>query len=58
MLFLAPGLMAERVAATEAALGQVDAVAEILAFLRAPRTRPLCQARGGTSRDEALAEAS
>jgi UDP-N-acetylglucosamine acyltransferase len=58
MLFLTPGVMAERVAATDAALGHVDAVAEILAFLRAPRTRPLCQARGGTSRDEALAEAS
>ena len=57
MLFLAPGLMAERVAATDAALGHVDAVAEILAFLRAPRPRPLCQARGGASRDEALGEA-
>jgi UDP-N-acetylglucosamine acyltransferase len=46
MLFLAPGLLSERIERTAAELGRVEAVAEILAFLRRPRTRPLCQPRG------------
>ena len=46
MIFLASGRLSERIEKTAAELGQVEAVAEILAFLREPRTRPLCQPRG------------
>lgn len=46
-LFLAEGLFAERLDAVERELGADPAVAEIIAFLRAPRRRPICQARRG-----------
>ena len=47
MLFLGEGLFATRVEAVEKALGADASVALILEFMRAPRKRPLCQARGG-----------
>jgi UDP-N-acetylglucosamine acyltransferase len=57
MIFLAPGPLSERIEKTAAELGHVEAVAEILAFLRTPRTRPLCQPRGKPedSEEKALA---
>jgi len=45
MIFLAPGSLAERVERTAAELGHFAAVAEILAFMRESRKRPLCQPR-------------
>jgi UDP-N-acetylglucosamine acyltransferase len=42
-LFFGEGVFAARVDAVEAALGRNSAVAEIIAFIRAGRHRPLCQ---------------
>jgi UDP-N-acetylglucosamine acyltransferase len=55
MIFLAPGPLSERIERTAAELGHVEAVGEILAFLREPRARPLCQPRrrSGVSDEEA-----
>jgi UDP-N-acetylglucosamine acyltransferase len=47
LLFLGVGLLSERIARAETELGHVEAVAQIIAFLREPRTRPLCLPRGG-----------
>jgi UDP-N-acetylglucosamine acyltransferase len=47
LLFREAGPLEERLAATEAALGGEPAVAEILAFIRARGTRPLCRAGRG-----------
>jgi UDP-N-acetylglucosamine acyltransferase len=49
-LFLTPGTLAERIDAVEAELGHEDAVAQIVAFMRAPTRRPLCQPRLAASR--------
>jgi UDP-N-acetylglucosamine acyltransferase len=46
-LFLGAGNLADRIAAVEAEYGQDPTVAMMLAFLHAPRRRPLCQARRG-----------
>ena len=46
MIFLGSGPLLERIAQTEAQYAHVPAVAEMIAFLKAPRTRPLCQPRG------------
>lgn len=54
MLFLAAGPLSERIERTAAELGHVEAVAEILAFLRELRTRPLCQPRGKSGGEETL----
>jgi UDP-N-acetylglucosamine acyltransferase len=58
MIFLGPGPLSERIERTEAELGRVEAVGEILAFLRESRARPLCQPRASASGgdDEALGE--
>ncbi|MFN8832031.1 MAG: acyl-ACP--UDP-N-acetylglucosamine O-acyltransferase [Labrys sp. (in: a-proteobacteria)] len=54
LIFLGKGPLAERIDRAEGELGHVPAVAEIIAFLRAPRKRPLCQPRArGRSTDEA-----
>jgi UDP-N-acetylglucosamine acyltransferase len=54
LIFTGLGSLTERIARAEAELGHDPAVAEIIAFLRAPRKRPLCQPRGrGRSREEA-----
>lgn len=50
-LFLAPGLFAARIDAVERDLGSDPAVAQIIAFLRAPRRRAICQARHGATAD-------
>ena len=57
MIFLASGPLSERIEKTAAELGNVEAVAEILAFLRESRARPLCQPRrrSGVSDEEAPA---
>jgi UDP-N-acetylglucosamine acyltransferase len=47
MLFREAGLLEERIAATEAALGGQPVVAEILTFIRARGKRALCRAGGG-----------
>lgn len=44
-LFFGPGVLAQRIAAVEVVSGQDPTVAMMLAFLRAPRRRPLCHAR-------------
>jgi UDP-N-acetylglucosamine acyltransferase len=46
ILFLGGGSFQERVQAVEAAHGSDPGVAAILQFIRAPRKRPLCHARG------------
>lgn len=57
MIFLASGPLSERIERTAAELGHVEAVAEILAFLKESRTRPLCQPRKGErGGEETLAE--
>ncbi len=58
MIFFASGPLSERIERTTAELGHVEAVAEILAFVRGPRTRPLCQprAKAGRGDEETLAE--
>ncbi len=45
VLFFAEGTFAERIDATEAKFGTDPAVSQIIAFLRAPHRRPVCQAR-------------
>jgi UDP-N-acetylglucosamine acyltransferase len=52
-LFLSGGPFAQRVATVEKSYGGDASVAAILAFLRAPRKRPLCPARGVAVEDEA-----
>jgi UDP-N-acetylglucosamine acyltransferase len=51
-LFLATGPMAERLAAAEAQFGGVPAVAQMIAFIRAARKRPLCVADGAGGSDD------
>ena len=51
-LFLASGSLSERIEKTAAEFGEVEAVADILAFLREARTRPLCQPRSKAGSDE------
>jgi UDP-N-acetylglucosamine acyltransferase len=58
LLFLGAGSLSERIDRTAGELGHVEAVAEILAFLREPRLRPLCQPRGGQPDDEETAAVS
>lgn len=48
-LFFAGGGFADRIDATEAKLGSDPAVSQIIAFLRAPHRRPVCQARRGAA---------
>lgn len=45
MLFLTSGPLSERIDKAAAEFSHCEAVAEIIAFLRASRTRPLCQPR-------------
>jgi UDP-N-acetylglucosamine acyltransferase len=45
LLFLGEGELASRVDAVEAQLGGNEAVAQIVAFIREPRDRPLCHPR-------------
>jgi UDP-N-acetylglucosamine acyltransferase len=52
MLFLSEGQLASRVEAVEKTYGSDAAVAMILDFIRAPRKRPLCAARGSGDRSE------
>lgn len=47
-LFLGKGTMAERIAAAEAQWGDVPAVAQIIAFIRSGRDRPLCLPGGAS----------
>jgi UDP-N-acetylglucosamine acyltransferase len=42
LLFFGEGVLAQRIETLEAQLGSDEAVAQILAFVRAPRRRPLC----------------
>lgn len=46
-LFLGEGVLAERIAAVEREFGGNETVAQILAFVRKPRNRPLCQPGAG-----------
>ncbi len=55
-LFLASGSFSERMEETASELGHIKPVAEILEFVRSPRKRPLCQARGPRARDDDAAE--
>jgi len=53
MLFRGDGLLADRVNAVAAAHADDPGVAAIVAFVRAPRKRPLCQpTRGGVERED------
>ena len=54
MIFLASGPLSERVEKTAEALGEVEAVAEILVFLKEPRMRPLCQPRAKAGRGDKM----
>lgn len=51
MLFLGSGTMQDNLQAVEAAHGSDPGVAAILQFIRAPRKRPLCRARGRADED-------
>lgn len=55
MLFLASGPLSERIEKTDGELGRVEAVAQVLDFLRESRTRPLCQPRGKSGDGDAEA---
>ncbi len=46
MIFLGGGSLEDRIGKAEGEYGQVEAVTDIIAFLKESRTRPLCQPRG------------